>query len=130
MIADEAVRAFVAEHPSLEDALGRISTVAHLATLEETGTGRRLVVGNTHLFYHPQAVHVRILQAHQLLTHAHRAVHAEVSRRCAAAAAAHVLHLTCPPCIWPPLRERVVTRLAIFMKLPPGAGLSLGCGLP
>jgi hypothetical protein len=92
--AEEAVRAFVAEHPSLEDALGRISTVAQLATLAETDTGRRLVVGNTHLFYHPQAVHVRILQAHQLLSHAHRTVHAEASRRCAAvAAAAHVLHL-------------------------------------
>ena len=72
----------MAAHPSLEDALGRISTVAQLVTVEENGTGRRLVIGNTHLFYHPQAVHVRILQAHQLLTHAHRAVHAEASRRC------------------------------------------------
>lgn len=28
---------------------------------------RPLVVGNTHLFFHPQAAHVRIIQAHALL---------------------------------------------------------------
>jgi len=39
--------------------------------------GRRLLVANTHLFYHPDADHVRLLQLHMLLTELSR--HAAVA---------------------------------------------------
>ncbi|KAL3913542.1 MAG: hypothetical protein SGILL_006442, partial [Bacillariaceae sp.] len=50
----------------IEDKLGHVLQVAHLRDLD----GNPLLVANTHLFYHPDAAHIRTLQifaiAHQL----------------------------------------------------------------
>jgi mRNA deadenylase 3'-5' endonuclease subunit Ccr4 len=50
----------------IEDKLGHVLQVAHLKDLD----GNPLLVANTHLFYHPDAAHIRTLQcfaiAHQL----------------------------------------------------------------
>jgi 2',5'-phosphodiesterase len=59
-------------------AMSKISTVAQLAVLEPVATDSELdasatpalVVANTHLFFHPGAVHLRVLQARWLLRHA------------------------------------------------------------
>ena len=91
--------AWVRTQPHLRDALSKVSTVAHVCVLESvlddddddadaemknvpgdsttdaasTGRRRSLVVANTHLFFHPGAVHLRVLQSRWLLRHADRA---------------------------------------------------------
>lgn len=91
--------AWVRTQPHLRDALSKVSTVAHICVLEsvldddaaetktapgdsstdaastnlESGCRRSLVVANTHLFFHPGAVHVRVMQSRWLLRHADRA---------------------------------------------------------
>ena len=91
--------AWVRTQPHLRDALSKVSTVAHICVLESVldddaaetktapgdsstdaastnlggGCRRSLVVANTHLFFHPGAVHVRVMQSRWLLRHADRA---------------------------------------------------------
>lgn len=77
LIGDERFRPKLDElkatMPQLEqDILPRLKTLAQLAVLETRephpgGVPRRLVVANTHLFYHPKAPHVRLLQTSGLL---------------------------------------------------------------
>jgi 2',5'-phosphodiesterase len=40
----------------------RLGHVAQLLTVQDKMTGRRLLVANTHLFYHPLASHIRLMQ--------------------------------------------------------------------
>ncbi|ACO66256.1 predicted protein, partial [Micromonas commoda] len=62
---------WVSSQPHLADALSKVNTVAQLAVLESAaGDGRAVVVANTHLFFHPGAVHLRVMQARWLLRHA------------------------------------------------------------
>ena len=76
---------FIQQQPHLQEALGKISTVGLVTTLEpvvgedETNsdankTDKRcpVVVANAHLFFHPGATHVRVLQTRWLLRHAHK----------------------------------------------------------
>lgn len=74
---EEVTAAWVKTQPHLVEALSKISTVAQLAVLEpievsdrEAEVAPSLVVANTHLFFHPGAVHLRCLQARWLLRHA------------------------------------------------------------
>mmetsp|Transcript_30307 Transcript_30307/g.68819 ORF Transcript_30307/g.68819 Transcript_30307/m.68819 type:complete len:557 (-) Transcript_30307:121-1791(-) len=52
--------------PDLRDVLGgKLGTIAQITVLEALGApGRAVVVANTHLFYHPLACFLRVLQAH------------------------------------------------------------------
>lgn len=62
---------WVSSQPHLAHALSKVNTVAQLAVLESAaGDGRAVVVANTHLFFHPGAVHLRVMQARWLLRHA------------------------------------------------------------
>ena len=51
----------------LKTALGKITSIAQLVKLRSIANGMDIVVGNTHLFFHPGAMHVRILQAHTFI---------------------------------------------------------------
>ncbi len=44
----------------------RLGHVAQLLTIQDKMTGRRLLVANTHLFYHPLASHIRLMQMYVL----------------------------------------------------------------
>jgi len=57
------------EQHGLADSLERVTTVGQLALLKPAKGGflQPLLVANAHLFYHPRAGHVRILQLHTLL---------------------------------------------------------------
>ncbi|CAJ1342194.1 unnamed protein product [Effrenium voratum] len=48
--------------------LEKITTVAQAVFLKDRRTGKRLLVANTHLYYHPNCNHVRLLQLYMLLT--------------------------------------------------------------
>lgn len=53
--------------PDLEDILGgTLGTVAQIAVVRVNGSNRLLCLANTHLFYHPMASYLRLLQAHTL----------------------------------------------------------------
>jgi len=62
--------------PHLANALSKVNTVAQLAVLESVpgsssaAGSSSVVVANTHLFFHPGAVHLRVMQARWLLRHA------------------------------------------------------------
>lgn len=51
----------------VDGVLPNMSTVFQVTALRHAASGERIVVANTHLFYHPQARHVRLLQAYCLL---------------------------------------------------------------
>jgi mRNA deadenylase 3'-5' endonuclease subunit Ccr4 len=60
----------LARRSNLHALLGQLGTVAQAVVLRTrcaAAGGRTLVVANTHLYYHPQADHVRLIQAHGLL---------------------------------------------------------------
>ena len=58
------------ENYELANALAKITTVAQLVKVKDKSTQREMCVGNCHLFFHPGAMHIRIIQAHELLTQA------------------------------------------------------------
>lgn len=75
--AESATEAWIRTQPALEEALGKVSTVGQIAVLEPVAAGgadggrrRPIVVANAHLFFHPGATHLRVLQARWLLRHA------------------------------------------------------------
>ena len=93
---EEGLSKFIQTQPHLQEALGKISTVGLVVTLEpvvafaavgKDGTTtkekqddekkkdnrRPTVVANAHLFFHPGATHVRVLQSRWLLRHAQAA---------------------------------------------------------
>lgn len=51
--------------------LPHMSTVFQLSVLRHTATGELIVVANTHLFYHPFARHIRLLQVMCMLQQVH-----------------------------------------------------------
>jgi len=57
------------ENVELKKALGKITSIAQLIKVRTKGGGA-LCVGNTHLFFHPGAMHVRVLQAHEFVRQA------------------------------------------------------------
>ena len=70
---------FVKVLPNLERVLKGVSSVAQLAVLQpvvegEAHQGRRLVVTNSHFFYHKDACHVRAIQAKMLVDEVERTI--------------------------------------------------------
>ena len=60
----------VRANPSLENVFSKVKSIAQVAVLEETGgENRRVIITNTHAFFHPNAGAVRAVQA-KLLTSA------------------------------------------------------------
>merc|ERR1719491_1710970 len=51
--------------------LPHMSTVFQLSVLRHIATGELIVVANTHLFYHPFARHIRLLQVMCMLQQVH-----------------------------------------------------------
>lgn len=68
--ADIAVR--VAAHPELAEALKHMTAIGVGLRLTDGATGRVFVLANTHLFYHADACHIRVLQAYMHLHQLHR----------------------------------------------------------
>ncbi|CCW60623.1 unnamed protein product [Phytomonas sp. EM1] len=54
-------------HAELKEALQRVTSIGVVLLLREIATGQEVVLGSTHLFYHANACHIRILQAYMLL---------------------------------------------------------------
>jgi len=68
------VRKSLCAHAPTMDVLAKVTTVAQGVLLRDLAIdGRRLLVANTHLYYHPEANHIRLIQLHTLLS--------ELSRR-------------------------------------------------
>lgn len=65
---EPALAAAVASHSELKEALANLTSIACILTLREANTGRELLLGNTHLFYHANACHIRVLQMYMLLS--------------------------------------------------------------
>ncbi|KAG5467862.1 hypothetical protein LSCM4_00948 [Leishmania orientalis] len=53
--------------PELKEALSAVTSIGARVVLRETTSGKEVVAGNTHLFYHANACHIRVLQAYMLL---------------------------------------------------------------
>eukprot|EP01006_Ploeotia_vitrea_P066507 TRINITY_DN95108_c0_g1_i1.p1 TRINITY_DN95108_c0_g1~~TRINITY_DN95108_c0_g1_i1.p1 ORF type:complete len:601 (+),score=60.99 TRINITY_DN95108_c0_g1_i1:142-1803(+) len=62
------LREAMKEHVHLLDVLQQVTTVLQVVELRETTTtaseARRIIVCNTHFFFHPKAAHIRALHAH------------------------------------------------------------------
>jgi 2',5'-phosphodiesterase len=71
-IGDKALRRWIADDDNAElaMALKKITSIAQLARVKVRASGKSLCVGNTHLFFHPGAMHLRVLQAHEFTTRA------------------------------------------------------------
>ncbi|KAK7200750.1 Endonuclease/Exonuclease/phosphatase family [Novymonas esmeraldas] len=63
----------VAACAELKEALSAVTSIGARLVLRETTSGREVVLGNTHLFYHANACHIRILQTYMLLHWLHSA---------------------------------------------------------
>lgn len=53
-------------HPHFADAMERVTSVGFVVVVEDKHTGQKVIVANTHLFYHPNGCHIRALQAYLL----------------------------------------------------------------
>eukprot|EP00397_Hematodinium_sp_SG-2012_P013331 GEMP01013532.1.p1 GENE.GEMP01013532.1~~GEMP01013532.1.p1 ORF type:complete len:566 (+),score=114.74 GEMP01013532.1:118-1815(+) len=53
--------------PTVKTVIENLGTVAQICTVKEKRTGKVLVICNTHLFYHPDACHIRVLQVAKLI---------------------------------------------------------------
>ena len=60
---DDSAKLLAAHRPLRRVVLDKLGHVLQTVALTRRDTGERLVVGNSHLFYHPRASHVRCLQA-------------------------------------------------------------------
>jgi 2',5'-phosphodiesterase len=63
-----AIHNLLDQHQELQhvtrDKVGQVLQVATLRLKDTHGRSDRLVIGNTHLFYHPMADHIRVMQAY------------------------------------------------------------------
>jgi 2',5'-phosphodiesterase len=53
--------------PELKEALSAVTTIGARLVLLDVESKKEVVVGNTHLFFHANACHIRILQAYMLM---------------------------------------------------------------
>ncbi|KPA82271.1 hypothetical protein ABB37_03379 [Leptomonas pyrrhocoris] len=53
--------------PELKESLSALTTIGARLVLRDVASNTEMVVGNTHLFYHANACHIRILQAYMLM---------------------------------------------------------------
>lgn len=64
----------VSGSPELKEALANVTSIAAYIILCVRNSEREVVVGNTHLFYHANACHIRILQTYMLMKWLYTAV--------------------------------------------------------
>ncbi|KAF8276789.1 putative Endonuclease/Exonuclease/phosphatase family [Trypanosoma cruzi] len=57
----------VSLYPEFREALEKVTSIGALVLLKDLHTKEELIVGNTHLFYHANACHIRLLQVYMLL---------------------------------------------------------------
>ncbi|RNF20509.1 2,5-phosphodiesterase [Trypanosoma conorhini] len=57
----------VSLYPEFREALEHVTSIGALVLLRDLHTKEELLVGNTHLFYHANACHIRLLQTYMLL---------------------------------------------------------------
>ena len=71
-IEDKGLRRWIADDNNTELAmvLKKITSIAQLVRVKSRVSGESFCIGNTHLFFHPGAMHVRVLQAHEFTTQA------------------------------------------------------------
>ena len=69
---DREMKRFISDDDNFElaNALGKITTVAQLVKVSHKKRERVMCCGNVHLFFHPGAMHIRIIQAHELVAQA------------------------------------------------------------
>eukprot|EP00439_Symbiodinium_sp_Y106_P054859 s693_g7.t1 len=63
----EAEVAAIQGHAATSALLAQVQTAAQSVILKDVLTGRRLLVANTHLYWHANANHIRLIQLHALL---------------------------------------------------------------
>jgi mRNA deadenylase 3'-5' endonuclease subunit Ccr4 len=65
-----AIHNLLDQHQELQsvtrDKVGQVLQVVTLRLKDKHGRSDRLVIGNTHLFYHPMADHIRVMQAYAI----------------------------------------------------------------
>mmetsp|Transcript_2977 Transcript_2977/g.4798 ORF Transcript_2977/g.4798 Transcript_2977/m.4798 type:complete len:783 (-) Transcript_2977:1199-3547(-) len=67
--AVEPFKAMIGANPGLEHVLQKVGTIGQLALLEDRmALGRTLAIANTHLFFNPQAPHVRTMHVYSILS--------------------------------------------------------------
>eukprot|EP00915_Cephaloidophora_sp_WS-2016_P009347 GHVH01013394.1.p1 GENE.GHVH01013394.1~~GHVH01013394.1.p1 ORF type:complete len:682 (+),score=86.31 GHVH01013394.1:222-2048(+) len=76
-ISDEKTRAiWTTVFPNFyNDDLRHLSTIFQVVLVKDNHTDQFILVANTHLFFHPQASHTRLLQVHILLSYLHHLRH-------------------------------------------------------
>jgi len=52
--------------PQVEEILKRLGQIAQICVAKEKRSGRMFVISNTHLFFHPKADHIRLLQVSKM----------------------------------------------------------------
>ncbi len=66
----DGIRQLMEEHDEVrkvyEEEVGQIVQMARLTPKQGTGKPNKIVVANTHLFYHPMADHIRVMQAYAI----------------------------------------------------------------
>lgn len=69
---DREMQRFISDDDNFElaNALGKITTVAQLVKVRHKKRESEICCGNVHLFFHPGAMHIRIIQAHELVAQA------------------------------------------------------------
>lgn len=55
-------------HPHVRQALGFVPSAATYQVLVDNNTGKKVIVSNTHLYYHPDGCHIRAIQCAMLMT--------------------------------------------------------------
>lgn len=69
----------VAACPEAKEALSAVTTIGAFLVLRDVASNIEVVVGNTHLFFHANACHIRILQIYMLLHWLHEAAATETA---------------------------------------------------
>lgn len=54
--------------PDIEDILLKVMTSLQVTILQSKILKRRIIIGNTHLYYHPDAAHIRVIQVAMVTT--------------------------------------------------------------
>nr|CCC90137.1 conserved hypothetical protein [Trypanosoma congolense IL3000] len=69
----------VSKHEEFKEALRNVTSIGVMLQLKDRITNEKLLVGNTHLFYHANACHIRLLQAFMLLSRLQQMAHSHTA---------------------------------------------------
>lgn len=64
-----AIATNIKKYKELDEALTRMTAIGVGLRMKDKATGKTFVLGNTHLFYHADGCHIRILQAYMQMHH-------------------------------------------------------------